>query len=105
MIRVRTAASLAGSPEIWSLFSRAAAPLASVTSRFATPSDFASSLISASLAAPSLGGAVSRTASHWRPSSVVTTPSIASRDAFGLTRTARLTPSASFSQALRGPTS
>jgi hypothetical protein len=82
-------------------FIRDVAPFVSVMSFFRTASAPDNKVTSATLAAPSFGAAISRTASHSRPSSAVLTPSIALRDARGVTRTDSEMPSLSCAQQVR----
>ena len=78
-------------------FCRALPPLTTRTALWGTPSARPRKRASASLAAPSTGGAFSRTTSA--PSC---SPSIASREARGLTRTRSVTPEAASSDAKSG---
>src|SRR5271169_2845996 len=73
---------------------RAVAPAARVMSRGGTPAALATRRISASLASPSLGAALTRALSTLRPSASVSMPSMASRPPLGVSRTASATPPA-----------
>ncbi len=74
------------------VLSRAVSPLTTLTDDFGTPSALASSATTAALALPLSGTALTRTRSTAVPSSLISTPSMASRPALGVTRMKRLSP-------------
>ncbi len=84
--------SAAPPPITANVFVRAVSPLTTVTADFGTPSARASRATTAALALPLSGAALTRTRSTAVPSSLVSTPSIASRPQLGVTRTKRLSP-------------
>jgi len=77
------------------VFRRAAWPDTSSIADFGTPSDFASNFSTEVFAAPLSGMARTRIFRWARPSAAVSMPSVMSRDAFGITRRRRDTPSPS----------
>src|SRR5262249_12219969 len=83
----------AGSPCKWIILRRPEAPATTAKAAFGMPQALASSAITAALALPSSGAAVTATFSATPPSASGTKPSIRLRRALGRTRTHSRTPS------------
>lgn len=74
------------------LFSRAVAPATTPIEDFGTPSALAKRAMTAALASPLSGTALTRIRSTAEPSSQCSIPSMASRPALGVTRRKTVTP-------------